>query len=273
MTTPLAALFFLPSWLRPGLSTRIAGTSGARGTLRIAFAGRDGAGRRHEDPAGGSDRRALRTRRCRRHPVRRRIVRTEPLNHELQISSRTISPSSNSTTRIFSALHAGRAVRRQSPTDPMGSAGVMLREDEFKDPRPGQGAFPFIDISRCDSFRRPANLGMGACALREGQDHGDPPRSSMPMQRAHRPGAAIRPSQPNPDEARARSCCARAELFAPNKACRMRSSSRRSKADRAQPKLGLDPAPRLQARGIARGPDHHPERATLSPTHYPYYHR
>jgi len=34
MTTPLATYSFLP-WLRQGLSTRIAGTSGARATLQI----------------------------------------------------------------------------------------------------------------------------------------------------------------------------------------------------------------------------------------------
>ena len=156
MTTPLATYSFLP-WLRQGLSTRIAGTSGARATLKIELelVGTEPGGAEKIEPAdrtvalyGPGDVVGI---------ERRAIVRTEPLPWITNFEPNYLP---------FVEFYDEDFLWRYTPTAPFEGNRrltpwvtlVVLREDEFKDPPPGQGALPFIDVADAAVFPAPGDL-------------------------------------------------------------------------------------------------------------------
>jgi hypothetical protein len=265
MSTPLATYSFLP-WLRQGLSTRIAGASGARATLSIELelVGEKTGGGEQVAPAGrtvalygpgdviGIEGRA--------------IVRTEPLPWITNFEPNYLP---------FVEFYDEDFPWRYTPSAPFEGgrrltpwiALIVLREGEFKDGRPGAGALPFVDVSDATVFAAPGDLWAWAHVhvsreITATADISDTDATSV----AQALQSAI---TANPDEACSRLLCPR--RLGPNEAYWAFLVPTFESGRLAG--LGLDPADTPAAAHCAWDLTNHPDRANLEPTLYPYYHR
>jgi hypothetical protein len=265
MTTPLATYSFLP-WLRQGLATQIAGASGARATIKVELelVGEKTDGGETIDAAertialyGPGDIVGVEG---------RAIVRTEPL-----ASIANFEPNYLPFVEFYdedfpwrytpSAADAG--ARRLTPWISL----VVLLEDEFKEPAPGGGPLPMIDVADAALFPPIGDLWGWAHVhvsreIKEGAGVID--ADAAGVSEALRAAVAA-----NRDEACSRLLSPR--HLEPNQAYHAFIVPSFESGRLAG--LGLDPAKTPGVGQIAWDLANHPDRPNLSPTLYPYYYR
>lgn len=265
MTTPLATYSFLP-WLRQGLATQIAGTSGARATLKIELdlVGETLDGGEKIEPAekvvalyGPGDVIGVES---------RAIVRTEPLPWITNFEPNYLP---------FVEFYDEDFPWRYTPIAPFENGRrltpwltlIVLREGEFKDVRPGRGSLPCVDVADAAVFPAPGDLWAWAHvhASRE---------LTAAVAIVDADAAAVAQAlqsaiAANPDEACSRLLCPR--RLAPNEAYHAFLVPTFESGRLAG--VGLDPAKTPALAHCAWDLAGHPDRAGLSPTLYPHYHR
>ena len=265
MTTPLATYSFLP-WLRQGLSTGIAGVAGARATVTVEL---DLVGAK----VGGGEDTTQATRTVALYGPGditgvegRAIVRSEPLSWITNFEPNYLP---------FVEFYDEDFPWRYTPMAPFEGARrltpwltlVVLREDEFKEPSPGTGALPSIDVADPAVFPPPGDLWAWAHvhASREVTA-----TAAIVDSDAAAVAAALQAAiAANPDEACARLLCPR--RLAPNEAYHAFVVPTFESGRLAG--LGLDPSKTPDATHCAWDTTGYPGRAGLSPTLYPYYYR